>query len=84
MLKDMSNQKMPSRGSMGSSGGTNESKTQTGPGNAMLGKKQPPPKDPTYRKGSGTDMNAPPKSGEEMYEDRGMGITAHVHGSKRC
>jgi hypothetical protein len=84
MFKSMKNQKMPSKGSMGKSGGTAETKIGTGPGNAMLGKHMPPPKDATYHKGTGTDMNMPPKSGGEMYENRGMGITSHVHGSKKC
>ena len=73
------------KGPMGHSGGTMESKISTGPGDAMLGKNMPPPSDPTASgKPKGTDMTSAPKGGQEYYEGRGMGITAHVHGSKKC
>ena len=73
------------KGPMGHSGGTMESKINTGAGDAMLGKHMKPPSDPTASgKPKGTDMSTPPKSGQEYYEGRGMGITAHVHGSKKC
>ena len=73
------------KGRMGHSCGTDESKISTGAGDSMLGKHMKPPSDPTASgKPKGTDMNTPPKSGEDMYEGRGMGITAHMHGSKKC
>lgn len=66
---------------MGKSGGTNESKIMTGGASEMLGRKMPPPSDPTASgKGRGTDMKTPPKMVDGKYESRGAGITAHVHG----